>query len=227
MADLANKSTSESAVDERMRKFGEYLRAKRKEARYSLGELATELRKRGASKHGTSRQYLGMLEKGKVTNPSLGLLIALAKTLDIMSNEYWLLAGHVPPGPEGEAIAELVREANRKGFSRMLKDEGLSDEMIENVLSKVSNETIDRVFRREEPLVIQDSVTPDEWAEHQAQGFETHTIDTPGTLSAREPAGDYLDSVKDEFKQHSSGPGGRALFVGAKRKGRRIIPRRC
>ena len=122
-----------------------------------------------------------------MTNPSPELLLELAKALDVMSSEYWLLAGHVPPGPDGEAYADLIRAAHREGFSRMLKDEGLSDGMIQNVLSKVADETIDRVVRREEPLVIKQQVSVAEWTGHQALGFETHTIDAPDP-SVRESA---------------------------------------
>jgi len=183
-----------------MREFGEYLRDLRKQARYSLGELATELRNRGVSKHGTSRQYLGALERGEVTNPSPELLLELAKALDAMSSEYWLLAGHVPPGPDGEAYADLIRAAHREGFSRMLEDEGLSDGMIQDVLSKVSDETIDRVVRREEPLEIRRSVSPGERADHQALAYQAHLIDEPAVAGLSDSASGYLDSVRDEFE---------------------------
>ena len=204
MTDSPDKPTPESPIDERMREFGAYLQDLRKAARYSLEELSDELRKRGVSKHGTSRQYLGALERGEVTNPSPELLLELAKALDAMSSDYWLLAGHVPPGPEGEAYAELIREANREGFSRMLKDKGLTEGMVHDVLSKVSDETIDRVVRREEPLVIKREISDDDWAQHQNMGYETHTIAMAEEPMARESASDYMDSIKDQFASKST-----------------------
>ena len=204
MTDSHNKPTSETSVDERMREFGAHLQELRKKARYSLEELSEELRKRGVSKHGTSRQYLGALERGEVTNPSPELLLELAKALDAMSSEYWMLAGQIPPGPEGEAYAELIREANREGFSRMLKDRGLTEGVIQDVLSKVSDETIDRVVRREEPLVIKREVSDDDWAQHQKMGYETHTIAMSEEPMARESASDYMRSIKDEFASKST-----------------------
>jgi transcriptional regulator with XRE-family HTH domain len=182
-----------------MREFGKYLRELRKKARYSLEELAVELRKRGVSTHGSSRQYLGALERGEVSNPSPELLQEMRIALNAIASEFWVSAGQIPPGPHGEAYAELIREANREGFSRMLKDEGLSDAMISNVLSKVSDETIDRVVRREEPLVIKQQITDEEWADHQAMGYETHTLADAKSLMAAESASDYLGSIKDEF----------------------------
>jgi len=204
MTDLPNDKSADSPVNERMREFGEHLRELRKEARYSLEQLAEELRRRGVSRHGTSRQYLGALERGEVTNPSPELLLELAKALNAMSSEYWLLAGHVPPGPEGDAYADLIREAHREGFTRMLKDEGLSDGMIRNVLSKVSDQTIDRVVRREEPLIIKHEATDDEWTDHQAMGYETHAIEMAAEPMVKDSASEYLGSVKGQFDSMST-----------------------
>ena len=213
MVGKLNKESEESAVDAQMKAFGEYLEELRREKRMSLGELSDELRRHGAPKHGTSRQHLGALERGEVSNPSPKLLEDLAKALGAMSAEYWLMAGHIPPGAEDskEAYTLLLQEVHKKGFKRMLKDEGLTAANIAEVLSKVSDETIDRVVRREEPLLVsRESFNPGDVAAHKAEGFEVHSIESMSFGAtegqAGESAAEYMLSVEDEFDVKGSPP---------------------
>ena len=107
-----NNPSGDSSVNAQLKRFGEYLEDLRRKKRMSLGELSEELRKHGAPKHGTSRQHLGALERGEVSNPSPQLLEALLKALEAMATEFWLTAGHVPPAPGTKAMAQPDDESD-------------------------------------------------------------------------------------------------------------------
>lgn len=209
--------------------LGKYLKELKDAAGFSLGKLASELQRVGGSSRGASRQYLSQLINGQVKAPSPEVLENLAKALkalatEFSSDDYWRSTGKMPDDASAiasrnpAAYSALIKAAERIGFSKMLEEQGLNDEVVANILSRVDENTIRRVYEGDEPLVVRLSGAPEEEIqEHLEKNYQVLALCAPGTAK-KGGASSYLADNKDIF---SGAPASKRASKRKSRKGKR------
>lgn len=127
---------------EQSKRFGDWLRAERKEKRLTIDGLAKKV--------GVSKQYISALERaqnhaltGKPITPKVEIVDRIAKSLDVSLDDARLAAGYAPKNiqEKPQTPDELIEAIHKLGVDSIMFAEKLPDdpELLSQILESIKD----------------------------------------------------------------------------------------